>query len=140
MMDKPKRKLARRMRRNPVAAEQRLWSLLRDRRLESIKLRRQVPLGPYVVDFLSLRHRLVLEADGPLHDTEHDAVRDSWLVANGFRVLRFPNARIQLWGQRVIDDIRRAAGITPTLTGPLEDFEPASLPSGDPSFPSRASG
>lgn len=51
-------------------------------------------MGPYVLDFLCLRHRLVVEADGPFHDPEQDAVRDAWLKAKGFRVLRFSNAEI----------------------------------------------
>jgi very-short-patch-repair endonuclease len=41
-----------------------------------------------------LRHRLVVEADGPFHDPEHDARRDAWLVSQGFRVLRFTNSQI----------------------------------------------
>jgi very-short-patch-repair endonuclease len=51
-------------------------------------------MGPYVLDFLCLRHRLIVEADGPFHDLARDAVRDGWLNARGFRVLRFSNAEI----------------------------------------------
>ena len=79
------------MRRAPTSTERLLWDLLRDRRLKGLKFRRQVPLGPYVADFLCLRHRLVIEADGPLHDVERDAVRDAWLMSQNFRVLRFSN-------------------------------------------------
>jgi len=77
------------MRRQPSVNEARLWALLRDRRLEDLKFRRQVPLGRYVVDFLCLRHRLIVEVDGPLHDADHDATRDAWLRSQGFRVMRF---------------------------------------------------
>jgi very-short-patch-repair endonuclease len=86
----PKRALARRMRRAPTMAERLLWKLLRDRRLEGLKFRRQAPVGPYVADFLCLRHRLIVEADGPWHDAEADSARDAWLASQGFRVLRFP--------------------------------------------------
>jgi very-short-patch-repair endonuclease len=73
-----------------------LWDRLRQRRLEGVKFRRQMPLvGPYVLDFVCLRHRLVVEADGPFHDPERDAERDAWLGAKGFRVLRFSNSEIQ---------------------------------------------
>jgi very-short-patch-repair endonuclease len=41
-----------------------------------------------------LRHRLIVEADGPFHDSERDAERDEWLRAQGFRVLRFTNSQI----------------------------------------------
>jgi very-short-patch-repair endonuclease len=37
---------------------------------------------------------LIVEADGPWHDPDHDEVRDAWLTAQGLRVLRFPNAQI----------------------------------------------
>lgn len=59
-----------------------------------MKFRRQVPIGPYIVDFLCLRHRLIVEADGPFHTAERDAVRDAWLAERGFRVLRFKNSQI----------------------------------------------
>jgi very-short-patch-repair endonuclease len=68
--------------------------LLRSRRLAALKFRRQFPIGPYVVDFVCLRLRLVVELDGPFHDPEHDTVRDAWLVAQGFTILRFPNSQL----------------------------------------------
>jgi len=95
---------ARRLRDNASATERRLWNLPRDRRLEGLKFRRQVALGPYVVDFLCLRHRLIVEADGPFHDEARDAVRDAWLEAQGFRVLRFSNRDI---GARDWEVLRR---------------------------------
>ncbi len=102
---------ARRLRRQPPATERLLWGLLRDRRLEGLKFRRQVPLGRYVADFLCLRHRLVVEADGPHHeDGLHDETRDAWLRAQGFRVLRFTNKRIQDGPDAVLAEILRACG------------------------------
>ncbi|MFI4963961.1 MAG: endonuclease domain-containing protein [Caulobacterales bacterium] len=88
-------KRARTLRSNPTATERLLWSRLRQRRLGGLKFRRQVPMGPYVLDFLCLRHRLVVEADGPFHDPQRDASRDAWLNAKGFRVLRFSNEEIR---------------------------------------------
>ncbi|MDO8297169.1 MAG: DUF559 domain-containing protein [Caulobacter sp.] len=103
---------ARRMRREPTMNERRLWKLLRDRRLEGLKFRRQVPIGKYIVDFLCLRHRLIVEADGPTHvDSLHDAERDAWLAGQGFRVLRFPNAEVEMWPERVLDAIRAAIAV-----------------------------
>lgn len=97
---------ARRMRREPSATERYLWKILRDRRLGGLKFRRQVPIGRYVVDFLCLRHRLIVEADGPLHDPEHDAKRDAWLAEQGFRVLRFKNDDVR--GEQLIGAILEA--------------------------------
>ncbi|WP_430422931.1 endonuclease domain-containing protein [Phenylobacterium sp.] len=104
-------KQARRLRQSAPATERALCRLLRDRRLEGIKFRRQFPIGPFVVDFVCLRHRLVVEADGPFHDAVRDSQRDAWLVSQGFRVLRFPNGAINGphdW--RVIAQVSRAAG------------------------------
>ncbi|WP_296820477.1 DUF559 domain-containing protein [Brevundimonas sp.] len=100
--------LAKRMRREPALYERKLWSILRDRRLEGLKFRRQVVLGPYVADFVCMRHRLIVEADGPFHDAERDAVRDGWLGSQGFRVLRFPNTQIENRDWEVVGAILEA--------------------------------
>jgi len=89
------RNVARALRQRTPATERLIWSLLRDRRLAGLKFRRQAVLGPYVVDFVCLRHRLVIEADGPFHNEIEDKARDAWLAAQGFRVLRLPNADIR---------------------------------------------
>ncbi|MEI9963543.1 MAG: DUF559 domain-containing protein [Caulobacteraceae bacterium] len=98
------------MRKTPVATERLLWDLLRDRSLAGLKFRRQVPIGRYIVDFLCLRHRLVVEADGPFHeDSPRDVERDAWLIAQGFRVLRFRNEEVFANRRRVLEAILRAA-------------------------------
>ena len=83
--------LARRLRQNMTGVELLLWSRLRRRQLGGYRFRRQVPLGPYVVDFACYARRLVIEVDGPSHDTtvERDAAREEWLKARGFRILHF---------------------------------------------------
>jgi very-short-patch-repair endonuclease len=100
---------ARALRRSAPSTEQLIWKLLRDRRLDGLKFRRQVPVGRYVVDFACLRHRLIVEADGPFHDAEHDAKRDAWLTAAGFRVIRFLNedAQNRDWEviRRILDEV-----------------------------------
>lgn len=81
---------ARHLRENMSAAERRLWSIVRGRRLGA-KFRRQVVRGPYFLDFACLERRLVVEVDGPHHVdmAAQDALRDAWLANHGFRVLRF---------------------------------------------------
>ncbi|HWF75936.1 MAG TPA: endonuclease domain-containing protein [Caulobacteraceae bacterium] len=105
---------------------------MRDRRLDGLKFRRQVPLGPYVADFVCLRHRLVIEADGPFHDAEHDARRDDWLRSQQFRVLRFPNTMIAVYPDEVLERIREAAGVARPLLRPLRGHL---LPHGEKAFP-----
>ena len=84
---------AKSLRASMTDAEKRLWYLLRDRRLSGYKLRRQVPIGPYIADFACLSARLIVELDGGQHaeQPEKDAIRDEWLKSQGFRVLRFWN-------------------------------------------------
>lgn len=69
-------------------AERILWYALRDRRFMGLKLRRQVPIGPFIVDFHCADHRLVIEADGSGHGPDRDSARDHWLASQGFRILR----------------------------------------------------
>ena len=101
---------ARAFRRAPPATERILSKLLRDHRLGGLKFRRQVPMGPYVLDFVCLHHRLVIEADGPFHDLDHDAKRDTWLANAGFRVLRFTNSQIAGADPLILSRILAAAG------------------------------
>lgn len=120
-MERPGRALAKSLRRRAPLNERRIWALLRDRRLDGLKFRRQEPLGPYVVDFICFKGRLVIEADGPLHEAERDRERDAWLAGQGFRVMRFPNLQIEVWPERVLDDIRSAAGLPRLYAGPLKN-------------------
>ncbi len=100
-------KRARALRSNPSATERLLWGRLRQK-LGGLKFRRQTAMGPYLLDFLCLRHRIVVEADGPFHDPERDAIRDAWLEAKGFRVLRFSNREIRGSPDLVADRILAA--------------------------------
>ena len=69
---KQKRTFARTLRANATEAETKLWRLLRSRRLASLKFRRQVPIGPWIVDFVSFEYHLVVEADGSQHAESED--------------------------------------------------------------------
>jgi len=72
-------------------AEQKLWQNLRNRQLGGFKFRRQHPIGPYIVDFVCLEKRIIVEADGGQHasDKNADISRDDYLKKKGYRVLRF---------------------------------------------------
>jgi very-short-patch-repair endonuclease len=87
-----KRGLARAQRRRQTAIEDLLWRELRARRLCGAKFKRQVPLGPYIVDFVCLEARLIVEVDGPVHNRatqrERDLRRDAWFGERGFSVVR----------------------------------------------------
>jgi very-short-patch-repair endonuclease len=89
---------ARHLRRETTLPEKVLWKVLRK---PDLGFRRQVPIGRYIVDFVHLRSRLIVELDGGWHDFPeaqlHDAIRDEWLAGQGYRVLRFRN-------QQALDD------------------------------------
>ena len=90
------RRYAREMRRRPTWAEFRLWQALKGSQL-GVKFRRQHPIGPYIVDFVCLPERVIVEADGRSHDDGgvDDAIaRDRHLRERGFAVLHNDDAVI----------------------------------------------
>jgi very-short-patch-repair endonuclease len=86
-------KLARSLRRRSTEAEKLLWSRLRSRRFDGIKFKRQVPIANYVVDFVALDLKLIIEVDGGPHDLRaaEDAKRTRILEEWGYQVIRFWN-------------------------------------------------
>jgi 2-isopropylmalate synthase len=103
---------ARAMRRAPTDAERKLWYALRDQRFQSVKFRRQAPIGPYIADFLCIEHRLIIEADGDEHaESARDAVRDAWFRYNGYKVLRFWNKDILTERDNVLATIAAHCGL-----------------------------
>lgn len=99
------------MRRESTEAERKLWLLLRNRRFAGYKFRRQVPIGPYIADFVCYSARLIIEADGSQHaENERDTVRDAQLYRRGFRLLRLWNNDILSQPDAVMDAIWAALG------------------------------
>jgi very-short-patch-repair endonuclease len=111
------RQKAKALRKNMTEAEKKLWTELRRRRLLDCKFRRQQPLGEYIVDFVCLSERLIVEVDGGQHarDIAYDKGRDRWLIAQGFTVLRF-------WNNEIFDNIAGVMyRISDELTRSLEN-------------------
>lgn len=100
------RQRARDLRRNSTDAERHLWYYLRANRL-GVKFKRQVPIGDYIVDFVCLEKRLIIELDGGQHmDNQiYDMKRTDWLKTHGFKVLRFWNHDIFQQTPSVLDVI-----------------------------------
>ncbi len=84
------------LRENATDAERKLWHHLRRKQVNDLRFRRQYRLGAYIVDFVCLPARLVIEVDGGQHDTQgaRDGVRTAWLTSQGFRVIRFWNNEV----------------------------------------------
>ena len=100
---------ARKLRREMTDSERKLWSALRRRQMGGSRFRRQHPLGPYIVDFVCLEKRFVIEIDGGHHNepahTAHDARRTRWLEEQGFVVLRVWNTDVRDNLDGVVDAI-----------------------------------
>ncbi|WP_258600756.1 endonuclease domain-containing protein [Mesorhizobium sp. AR10] len=76
-------------------AEYRLWGELRGRHLNGYKFVRQVPLGPFIADFVCREKGLIVELDGSQHaDSPTDPARTAWLNGRGYAVLRFWNHEV----------------------------------------------
>jgi very-short-patch-repair endonuclease len=118
--------MARALRKNATDAERQLWFVLRDRRLLDYKFRRQRPVGPYIVDFICLEHRLVIEVDGSQHiENEADELRTRWLQEHGWRVLRFWNNDIAKNREGVLEAVLDALRPSPTQPCGLGPPSPA---------------
>ena len=73
-----------------------MWQVLRDRRCDGLKFRRQQPMGRFVVDFYCAELKLVIEVDGPIHESQRqrDAERQAVLEATGLRFLRVTSDQV----------------------------------------------
>ena len=104
-------KRAREMRKEPTPAERVLWKAVRSDALDAT-FRRQHPIGPYIVDFVCLRKKLVIEVDGGGHvkptQIEFDKARSQYLVERGFRVRRYFNHDVLKNLDGVLKDIAEA--------------------------------
>jgi len=109
---------ARNLRANMTDAEKALWRRLRNRQLNGHRLRRQVPLGEYIVDFACFDPKLVIELDGGQHahagNRTADKERTAWLEGEGFLVLRF-------WKNDVLQNIDGVVGVIATAQEGLSE-------------------
>jgi very-short-patch-repair endonuclease len=90
----PKQK-ARQLRATQTSAEAILWRALRDRRLKGTRFRRQRPIDRYVVDFVAVSAKLIVEIDGATHSTAQELARDAErtriLESLGFQIVQVTN-------------------------------------------------
>ena len=93
--------LARKLRKEATDAELMLWKHLRAHRMAGYKFRRQVVIEPYIVDFLCLEARLIVEVDGGQHleQVEDDLKRSVFLESLGYKVIRY-------WNHEILDDLQ----------------------------------
>lgn len=98
---------AKKLRKNLTDTEKLLWYHLRKRQLNGLKFRKQAPIGRFVVDFVCLEKRVIIEIDGSQHllQTTRDQKRDLWLQKEGYRILRFWNSEVFEHTEEVLEII-----------------------------------
>ncbi len=106
---------AKALRTNQTDAELRLWYHLRAHRFMDLKFKRQKPMGCYIVDFVCVERRLIIEIDGGQHaeQAEYDQRRDMWLRNEGYTVLRFWNNEVLQQLEGVLEQIRLTISLSP---------------------------
>ena len=112
---------ARALRNQPTLAEQHLWQYLRGKQMHGIKFRRQQTIGGYIVDFISMEKKLIIELDGGQHaeQADYDAARTAYLESEGYRVLRFWNNQVlqQTLGSVHLSSVRKILSAKARLQG-----------------------
>jgi excinuclease UvrABC helicase subunit UvrB/very-short-patch-repair endonuclease len=95
------------MRQNPTKAEELLWKHLRGDKFD-IRFRRQIIIDNFIVDFVNLEKKLIIEVDGGIHDKqkERDEARTQILENLGYKVLRFNNSEVLDDLQNVLEKIK----------------------------------
>lgn len=104
------------LRHNQTDVEKELWHILKGRRFEDCKFRRQHPIEPYIVDFICIEKNLIIELDGGQHadNKDHDVQRDNFLKSKGFVVLRFWNNEVVENLEGVLARIAESLGLSPS--------------------------
>jgi very-short-patch-repair endonuclease len=126
---------ARTLRQNMTEAESRVWQILCSHQMKGYKFRRQVPIGPYIADFVCHEARLIVEIDGGQHDRSSppEVERSGSLQNEGYRILRFWNNEVLANLDGVPSGDRRRVGPhhphpTPPLRGrAFVRFRPTAL-------------
>jgi very-short-patch-repair endonuclease len=110
-MKRPNIKNCRKLRCDQTDAENKLWSILRNRQLSGVKFRRQFPVDRYILDFYSSEYKLGIEADGGQHYEDEgimkDAIRTEVLSGYGIKILRFSDLDILNNLEGVCEEIQK---------------------------------
>lgn len=111
------KEFAQQMRNQPTEAEKILWNAISNKQVDEFKFRRQHVIGKYIVDFICLKEKLVIEIDGLIHqlpeNKESDKTRTQWLENKGLTVVRFTNDDVLFNLDLVITSIRKATQVPP---------------------------
>ena len=86
---------ARELRKNSTPQEQKIWNIIKDRKILGLRFVRQYPIGKYIVDFACRKEKIIIEIDGSQHNEDenilYDKERTAFLKSKGYKVIRFWN-------------------------------------------------
>jgi very-short-patch-repair endonuclease len=129
--------IARRLRREATFQERLVWNGLRQLAFVNFHPRRQAPVGPYIVDFVCHRLKLIIEIDGDHHargeQERRDRVRDADLAAHGYRVLRISNQHVAESFDGVMETVFRACVERGAVEAPTPNPSPPQAGGGEQS-------
>ncbi len=114
---------ARQLRKDSTDAEAVLWQELRSRQLSGYRFKRQHPISNFMVDFVCLESRRVVELDGGQQQVsfKYDSARTDYLNQHGFSVIRF-------WNNQVLTEINGVKeAILLSLTIQIEKPDPPQI-------------
>jgi very-short-patch-repair endonuclease len=126
---------SRQLRRDATPAERHLWQHIRTRQLGEARFNRQFPVGPFICDFVSREHRLVIELDGGQHASavEYDQRRTRFLNEQGYTVIRF-------WNADVLDNIESVLARISDVLADMPSPRPSPRREGSLWSPARSRG
>ena len=123
-----------RQKQNPSEAEKALWELLRGKKLDSYKFRRQHIILQFIADFVCLRKKLIIELDGSIHDLPESKINDQQrteiLESKGYQIIRFKNDEVIHDTDNVLNKITEALNHLPEDDSSNEDEEALSFGEG----------
>ena len=118
---------SRELRNNSTDAERKLWHAIRNRQLNGVRFNRQVPVGPFICDFVARAAKLIIEVDGGQHAVEalSDLRRTQFLEDRGYRVIRFWNNEVLRNIEGVVEAILQALANKPSPSALRASSPPA---------------
>ncbi len=123
------KKQIRELRNNQTETEEIFWNLVRNRKYNNLKFRRQHQIGKYIVDFYCHEEKLIVEFDGEVHDlpeqAKKDSIRDKYLTSIGNTVLRFKNKDLLDDVEKVFSEIDRQIIKADSNLNQNEKFSPS---------------
>lgn len=100
----------RKLRRNSTSAEAELWKMLKGRKVEGRKFRRQYSISKYIIDFFCVSEQLAIELDGDPHGDfiviQRDEEREKYLESLGVKLIRFENRMVFQEPEDVLNTIK----------------------------------